>query len=101
MTVRVRWLGVVVAFAGMALPGAAFAHLERPSYWPDPRPDTSVTPAAGGEVPTMRSFASTVTGAGPGDVRVVCQRNSLTLAKRSIEDARRSSCAGFSETGGA
>ena len=78
-------LGVALA---LALPATAWAHLERPSYWPDPRPDTSVTPAAGGEVPTARSLASAVTGAGPGEVRVVCQRNSLTLAKRSIEIAR-------------
>lgn len=78
-------LGAVLA---IAVPATALAHLERPSYWPDPRPDTSVTPAAGGAVPAMRSLASAVTGAGPGKVRVVCQRNSLTLAKRSIEVAR-------------
>ena len=61
------WAAVV-----LALPGAALAHLERPSYWPDPAPDTSVSPPAGGEVPTARSLDSAVTGEGPGDVRVVC-----------------------------
>ena len=84
------WLGrmVVATAAAFALPATAWAHLERPSYWPDPRPDTSVTPAAGGGVPKARSLASAVTGSGPGEVRVVCQRNSLTLVKRSIAEAR-------------
>ncbi len=54
-------------------PAVAFAHLERPSYWPDPAPDTSVCPAAGGKVPELRSLESAVTGKGAGKVRVVCQ----------------------------
>ena len=77
---------------GMAVPAVALAHQERPSYWPDPAADTSVTPAAGGKVPTARSLESAVTGAGPGEVRVVCQgkhgRESLRLAMASIADAR-------------
>jgi hypothetical protein len=74
----------------VALPGIAMAHLERPSYWPDPAPDTSVTPPAGGKVPLPRSLGSAVTGKGPGDVRVVCQgKRSLRLALRSIRDARK------------
>jgi Right handed beta helix region len=87
MHLRLSRVAAVTAIA-VALPATALAHLERPSYWPDPRPDTSVTPAAGGKVPDARSLASAVTGAGPGEVRVVCQRNSLTLAKRSITAAR-------------
>ena len=78
--------------AGLALPGAAVAHLERPSYWPDPAPDTAVTPPAGGAVPEPRTLESAVTGEGPGEVRVVCQgrngRDSMNLARRSIADAR-------------
>src|SRR5687767_8640991 len=81
---RTLWLALAIAL----FPSVALAHLERPSYWPDPAPDTSVTPPAGGEVPKARSLATAVTGAGPGKVRVVCQRNSLTLAKRSIAIAR-------------
>jgi hypothetical protein len=81
---------LVAAVLGcLALPAGASAHLERPSYWPDPRPDTSVTPAAGGKVPTIRSLASAVTGAGPGEVRVVCQPDSLKLARRSVGKGRR------------
>ena len=67
----------------------AYGHLERPSYWPDPAPDTSVDPPAGGAVPKARSLASAVTGAGPGEVRVVCQRSSLRAATRAIRVARR------------
>ena len=75
--------------AMLLLPAIASAHLERPSYWPDPAPDTSVEPAAGGKVPKARSLASAVTGKGPGDVRVVCQRRSMKLVNRSISSARR------------
>jgi hypothetical protein len=68
---------------------AASAHLERPSYWPDPAPDTSVNPPAGGGVPKARSLSSAVTGAGPGEVRVVCRgKSSLRLALQSISQAR-------------
>ena len=81
-----------VFVAILALPAMAAAHLERPSYWPDPAADTSVTPPAGGKVPKARSLASAITGAGPGRVRVVCQgengARSLRLANRSIRNAR-------------
>ena len=77
------------AVALLAIPPVASAHLERPSYWPDPEPDTSVSPPAGGEVPEPRSLASAVTGAGPGVVRVVCQQDSLAAAKRSIAAANK------------
>ncbi|MDX6371414.1 MAG: hypothetical protein QOD98_402, partial [Nocardioidaceae bacterium] len=83
-------LGMLIA--GLAVPGTAAAHLERPSYWPDPAPDTSVNPPAGGAVPKIRSLQSAVTGAGPGRVRVVCQGRrgaaSLRLATQSIREAR-------------
>ena len=76
----------------LCLPAIAGAHLERPSYWPDPRPDTSVSPPAGGKVPQARTLASAVTGAGPGNVRVVCKgdngRRSLGLLRDSIDTAR-------------
>jgi hypothetical protein len=75
--------------AGLLVPALAAAHLERPSYWPDPAADKSVSPPAGGKVPKARSLASAVTGRGPGEVRVVCKRSSLKLAKRSIRRAQR------------
>ena len=86
--------GVVlgVLLAAFVLPASALAHLERPSYWPDPAPDTSITPAAGGKVPDLRSLSSAISGKGPGKVRVVCQGHggwkSLGLLARSIAQAR-------------
>ncbi len=82
-----RRVFLIAALAAL-LPATALAHLERPSYWPDPAPDTSVSPPAGGKVPSARSFGSAITGKGPGEVRVVCQKNSLKLALRSIKSAR-------------
>ena len=81
-------LGLATLAAALLLPTVAAAHLERPSYWPDPAPDRSVSPPAGGQVPKARSLASAVTGRGPGEVRVVCEGASLRLAKRSIARAR-------------
>ena len=83
-----------LAVAGaVALTPTASAHLERPSYWPDPTPDRSVSPPAGGKVPKARSLGSAVTGRGPGDVRVVCEgrggSKSLALATRSINRAEK------------
>jgi hypothetical protein len=99
-----------VALSAVALSlifgGTAFAHLERPSYWPDPAPDTSITPAAGGGVPVAKSLATAAGARRSGnafvvrgartnprtEVRVVCQgrggRTSLRLARRSINAAR-------------
>ena len=81
---------VVLAFTvtAMALPASALAHTERASYWPDPAPDCSVDPCAGGEVPTPRSLASAV-AEDRFSTRIVCQPNSLTLARRSIAVAQR------------
>jgi hypothetical protein len=102
----IGWKAVFVVLVGvLAVPVGASAHLERPSYWPDPRPDRSISPAAGGGVPKARSLVSAVDLAQfqprppaytgqvrrrPREqVRVVCKRNSLGLAMRSIRQARR------------
>lgn len=94
MRARMRRQGpiaVAATAALLALPAVALAHLERPSYWPDPAPDKSVQPAAGGKVPKARSLASAVTGEGPGEVRVVCKGDdgsrSLALMRQSIDKA--------------
>ena len=83
----VRLVGLALAIAALVATTAS-AHLERPSYWPDPAPDASVSPPAGGKVPKARSLASAVTGKGPGEVRVVCKASSLRVALRSIRQAR-------------
>ena len=101
--------GVVALLAAAALATAAFAHVERTSYWPDPRPDTSVKPAAGGAPPKVRSLFSALPRKSDkrarkakrfkrgrsykaadkrGKVRVVCQRTSLRRVTADIRLAR-------------
>ena len=71
------------------LTATAYGHVERSSYWPDPAPDKSVKPAAGGKVPKARSLGSALRAKARGDTRVVCRRGSLKRAIRSINGARR------------
>src|SRR3954467_12266383 len=86
---RRSWAAVAAALIGaLTLPAVASAHIERASYWPDPAPDCSVTPCAGGEVPTARSLASATSTTGPGVTRVVCQPDSLKRLQKSIADAK-------------
>src|SRR3954471_3646633 len=78
----------VVASAIVA--AAALAHVERTSYWPNPKPDTRVKPAAGGKVPKLRSLASAARRKHSRGVRVrvVCKRNSMKLLRRDLRRAR-------------
>ena len=71
------------------LTATAYGHIERSSYWPDPAPDTSVKPAAGGKVPKARTLGSALKAKARGDTRVVCQRGSLKRAIKSINGAHR------------
>ena len=68
---------VVIAFAiaavAVLLPALASGHIERASYWPNPAPDTSVKPAAGGSVPAIRKVFSSLNKKKPGKTRVVCE----------------------------
>lgn len=109
------WAGATVSAVVLALPGVALAHLERPSYWPDPSPDSTVSPPAGGHVPKARSLWSAVRpsggghghkghghkaksawstpdGGGRGDVLVVCKgtrgADSLAALRTSVAEAR-------------
>src|SRR3954447_23425267 len=83
-----RFLTITAAvFASLCIAAPALAHVERPSYWPDPAPDTSVKPAAGGKVPKIRSLASALDRKQPGDTRVVCQPGSLKKLKASVKRA--------------
>jgi len=81
---------VIAVLLGLVVPGIALAHVERTSYWPDPRPDTSVKPAAGGAVPKARSLASALNRKARGTTRVVCQRGSLSRLRHSIRRAEKS-----------
>jgi hypothetical protein len=80
---------VALVFA-VVVPPSALSHVERSSYWPDPAPDTSVRPAAGGKVPAARSLRSALNRRARGDTRVVCKQDSLRRAYRAIRLARRS-----------
>src|SRR5262245_19818082 len=77
---------ILAAIAAIGLPAAALAHVERASYWPDPAPDCSISPCAGGAVPTPKTLASAVT-TDKGSTRVVCQKDSITRLQSSIAQA--------------
>jgi parallel beta helix pectate lyase-like protein len=82
-------VAVAALVAGAFLcPALAFAHIERPAYWPDPTPDQHVQPAAGGKVPQARSLGSALDASKPGQTLVVCRADSLTLARQAVHEAR-------------
>jgi hypothetical protein len=86
-----RWavVGALALLAGLlVMVTGASGHIERASYWPNPAPDTSVSPPAGGAVPTARTLASALDPAPPGQTRVVCQGDSLQRVQNSIAQAR-------------
>jgi hypothetical protein len=86
---RIAWTATFAACALLACAAVALAHVERTSYWPNPNPDKSSKPAAGGKVPIARSLASTLNARPPGTTRVVCLTTSLAKAKSDIKAARR------------
>jgi hypothetical protein len=67
-------VAIAIAAIAVLVPALAFAHIERASYWPNPAPDTSVKPAAGGQVPTIHKIFSALNKKQPGTTRVVCQQ---------------------------
>ncbi|MFL5894922.1 MAG: right-handed parallel beta-helix repeat-containing protein [Thermoleophilaceae bacterium] len=84
----VRRFFVAMAMLCCFVPAAASAHVERSAYWPDPAPDCSISPCAGGAVPEARTLSSALDASAPGDTRVVCRPDSLRRAKDSISRAR-------------
>ncbi|HJR89699.1 MAG TPA: hypothetical protein VJ782_06015, partial [Aeromicrobium sp.] len=77
-------IGLLLGLMSALAASPASAHVERPSYWPDPKPDCTVDPCAGGEVPQIRTLASALDVSKPGDTRIVCQPDSLDRVKASI-----------------
>jgi hypothetical protein len=67
-------IALAIALVAVLVPALAFGHIERASYWPDPAPDTSVKPAAGGAVPPVRKLYSALKKKPPGTTRVVCEQ---------------------------
>src|SRR3954467_10596615 len=86
MPLRRSWFLAAALAVSLALAAPALAHVERTSYWPDPAPDTSVTPPAGGDVPKARSLSSALSSG--QTTRVVCKPNSPALARPDITKAR-------------
>lgn len=82
-------LATLVTMAGLVMiPASSQAHVERPSYWPDPKADCHVAPCAGGQVPKARSLASALDKRRPGSTLVVCKTDSLLRARKTIKAAR-------------
>ena len=84
---RIAALATGVTALILGLPALAGAHIERPAYWPDPKPDTAVTPSAGGKVPTAKTLSSALDASRPGHTLVVCKTNSLYLARKNTPTA--------------
>jgi Right handed beta helix region len=79
---------LLAVVGALFVPAVASAHIERASYWPDPAPDCSVTPCAGGAVPTARPLSWIFARKPhPGTTRVVCQPDSLEKAKAESKEA--------------
>jgi hypothetical protein len=88
---RLRHLALTISLVALlALASTAGAHVERPSYFPDPAPDESVQPAAGGKVPRVRALSTALDRGRPGTTRVVCQPDSLERLEASVRRARAS-----------
>ena len=90
---RTVWALILAAIAVLAGSAVALAHVERPSYWPEPGVEMVEGLPVGGEVPKPRSLRSALDPKQPGDTHVVCQgkkgKTSLTLLRTSIAKARK------------
>jgi hypothetical protein len=85
---RRRITGVAAVAVALIPAGVALGHVERTSYWPDPRPDTAVRPAAGGDVPAARSLPSALRRTRRGeDTRVVCKPDSMRRVRSAVKRA--------------
>jgi hypothetical protein len=82
-------IAAVAIVTSLTTAAAVQAHVERTAYWPDPKPDTSVKPAAGGAPPKVRTLASALKTKPPGNTRVVCKKDSLKQLKSQIKRARK------------
>lgn len=89
LTTVVALLAALVSIGVVATAPPGTAHVERPSYWPDPKADCTVRPCAGGKVPKARSLASALDRTAVGDTRVVCRADSMKRLRASIASARK------------
>lgn len=89
ISASVSAIGLLLGLMSALAASPAAAHVERPSYWPDPKADCTVEPCAGGAFPTMRNLGSALDASKPGDTRIVCQPDSLDRVKASIAKAKK------------
>ncbi|MGH7268298.1 MAG: hypothetical protein ACREMB_26055, partial [Candidatus Rokuibacteriota bacterium] len=82
-------MSVAAVASVLVASGTALAHVERSTFWPNPAKDRSVKPAAGGEVPEYRALGSALKNKPAGETRIVCQDDSLELAKDAIKQGRK------------
>ncbi len=89
MRVRARLavLAVVVVAVAVVV-SQAMAHIERASYWPNPKADKSLNPPAGGKVPKARGLYSALRAKPAGTTRVVCQDSSISRLRKAIAKAQ-------------
>src|SRR3954454_10926321 len=87
MSGKHAWMALGVV-GSLIAPAVASGHVERSAYWPDPAPDCTVKPCAGGAVPAVRSLSTALDRSRPGATHIVCQADSLQLLQRSITRAR-------------
>src|SRR6266540_324700 len=85
---RTALIAIAIAAVIVLVPALALAHIERASYWPNPAPDTSVQPPAGGAVPDVRSLNTALKTKPPGDTRVVCRPNSMQRLDADLASAQ-------------
>ena len=62
---------LAVASLTLLIAASASAHIERASYWPDPKPDMASGVSTGGKVPHAKTLASALAKGQKGKTRVV------------------------------
>jgi Right handed beta helix region len=65
-------VAAVALGVALAVPAFTSAHIERASYWPDPRTDTAGGQPTGGAVPDARSLFTALDQSSVSETRVVC-----------------------------
>jgi hypothetical protein len=85
---RTLIVAISITAGAVLLPALALGHIERASYWPDPAPDSSVSPPAGGSVPAVRDLYSALKKNKPGTTQVVCQPDSMQRLDADLATAQ-------------
>jgi hypothetical protein len=87
-------LGAAVACL-MLVPAIALAHIERPSYWPDPKPEKVEGIEVGGDFPKAKSLGSALDETGKSELHVVCQGKNGSKSLDALADSIKSAKKGW------